>query len=224
MFGRIFWVTLFFCCGFMAHILVANKNQAAPQSISAPQAHHCPSISDDKLKAEIARLNNLLLELNKSPSAQTTSAKNAVEATPPVEKPNGEKDQELAKLREYRVKAEIARHQEHLKAIGANESNQVTALRDHFATEPVDEPWAKQNKQQLDKTFSQSEALSGLPMLASECRSQQCRIQLLSDEQFYLADLHNAFSNLVGDQGQQFSSYTLVVDPNTHSTSIYFSR
>jgi hypothetical protein len=88
----------------------------------------------------------------------------------------------------------------------------------------VDEPWAKHNKLQLDKTFSQSEVLSNLPILSSECRSQQCRIQLLSDEQFYLADLHNSFQSLVGDEGQQFNSYTLVVDPATHSTSIYFTR
>jgi hypothetical protein len=224
MFGRIFWALLIFCSGFMAHFLFANKDQIAPQSSPVPQTHNCPSISDEKLKAEISRLNNVLRDLDKPASAQTSGAKATAEVATPVEKAGSEKEQELSKLREYRVKTEIAKHQEYLKAIGANASNQVTALRDHFSAEPVDEPWAKHNKLQLDKTFSQSEVLSNLPILSSECRSQQCRIQLLSDEQFYLADLHNSFQSLVGDEGQQFNSYTLVVDPATHSTSIYFTR
>lgn len=223
MLGRFFLLALFFCLGFIAHSESRYFSADSTQNPLPQQVQQCPEGNSAALLAENARLKNVLQEQKKLPM-QIATQKNIPAPIPSDTNANEPLQQELTQLRAYKIKTEFAKHEERMNALGANPANMVKTFRENFTAEPVNESWAKQNKQQLDNIFTQQEKLSSLPIGQSECRSQQCRIDVLSDQQFNLAQLQDSFGDLVGDQGQQFNSYTLVVDPNTHSTSIYFAR
>lgn len=224
MLGRLFLLALFFCLGFIAQSAIARFSTVPIKTASVQPVQLCPEVNDAALLAENVRLKNQLLGQRQQPSLQMVTPKNIPAPASPDTKANDQLQQELAQLRAYKSQSEFAKYEERMNALGATPANMVKVFRENFSAEPINETWAKQNKQQLVNAFTQQEKLSSLPVGQSECRSQQCRIELLSDQQFTLAQLQDSVGELVGDQGQQFNSYTLVVDPNTHSTSIYFAR
>jgi hypothetical protein len=128
---------------------------------------------------------------------------------------------ELAMLRDYRMQTEINKHSEYLLARGGNSSE---FLNDSFKHEPVDAGWAKDKEGLINNLVDQSEHLSQVPHMASECRSKQCKLSVLSDDQFYLNKLSAALDKVIADHGSSFSSYSTVIDEKSHTTSIYFDR
>lgn len=127
---------------------------------------------------------------------------------------------ELAALRDYRMQAEIKKHEELLQVRGST----VESLNDSFKSEPVDAAWAEDKEKLINHLVEGSEYLSQVPHMDSECRSTQCKFSVLSDDQFYLTKLSGAMDKVVADQGSSFSSYTTIIDEKTHTTSIYFER
>jgi len=128
---------------------------------------------------------------------------------------------ELAKLRDYRMQTEVNKHNEYLQLHGGNS---VEALNDNFTREPVDANWAKEKQTLIDNLLDQSEHLSRLPHMESECRSKQCKLSVLSDDVFYLKELSGSLDKVIADHGSSFSSYTTVIDEKSHTTSIYLDR
>ena len=128
---------------------------------------------------------------------------------------------ELDKLRDYRMQTEINKHNEYLKSRGGNS---VEALSDSFRREPVDENWAKEKQNLINNLVDKSEHLSQIPHMASECRSTQCKLSVLSDDQYYLGELSNSLNKIVTDHESSFVSYSAVVDEKSHTTNIYFDR
>jgi hypothetical protein len=128
---------------------------------------------------------------------------------------------ELAMLRDYRMQTEINKHNEYLQSIGGNT---VEALNDNFKREPVDLDWAQEKEKLINYFVDQSEHLSQLPHMASECRSKQCRLSVLSDDQFYLDKLSISLDKIIADHGTSFSSYSTIIDEESHTTSVYFDR
>jgi len=128
---------------------------------------------------------------------------------------------ELRMLRDYRMQTEINKRNEYLQSHGGNS---VEALNDNFRREPVDEVWAKEKQNLINKLVDQSEHLSQIPHMASECRSKQCKLSVLSDDEFYLKGLSGSLDKIVADHESSFSSYMTVIDEKSHTTSIYFDR
>jgi hypothetical protein len=128
---------------------------------------------------------------------------------------------ELAMLRDYRMQTEINKHSEYLQAHGGNT---VEALNDNFKREPIDFVWAQEKEKLINSLMEQSEHLLTLPHMAGECRSKQCKLSVLSDDQFYLDKLSNSLDKIIADHGESFSSYSTIIDENSHTTSVYLDR
>lgn len=128
---------------------------------------------------------------------------------------------ELVTLRDYRMQTEINKHDEQMQSRGGNST---AALNDNFKREPVDTGWAKDKESLINNVVDKSEHLSQVPHMASECRSKQCKLSVLSDDQFYLNNLSASLDKIIADHGSSFSSYSTVIDEKSHTTSIYFDR
>ncbi|WGO98620.1 hypothetical protein QFX18_00910 [Saccharophagus degradans] len=97
------------------------------------------------------------------------------------------------------------------------------AITAEFDEEPVDENWAYQRQTELDKQLAENDALAQLSVVASECKTTQCKISLLhsqSSDQTLTA--HEIFSNL--NNNQQWGAYIVTSDPDTGITDIYFQK
>lgn len=97
------------------------------------------------------------------------------------------------------------------------------AITAEFDEEPVDESWAYQRQTELDKQLTENDALAQLSVVASECKTTQCKISLLhsqSSDQTLTA--HEIFSNL--NNNQQWGAYIVTADPDTGITDIYFQK
>lgn len=128
---------------------------------------------------------------------------------------------ELTMLRDYRLQAEIKKHNDYLQSRGGNSA---IAMNNSFKNEPIDASWAKEKESLLNGLVDQSEHLSQMPHIASECRSKQCKLSVLSDDQFYLSKLSDSLGKIVTDYESSFASYSTVVDEASHTTIIYFDR
>lgn len=97
------------------------------------------------------------------------------------------------------------------------------AITAEFDEEPIDESWAYQRLTELDKQLAENDALAQLSVVASECKTTQCKISLLqsqSSDQTLTA--HEIFSNL--NNNQQWGAYIVTADPDTGITDIYFQK
>lgn len=97
------------------------------------------------------------------------------------------------------------------------------AITAEFDEEPVDESWAYQRQTELDKQLTENDSLAQLSVVASECKTTQCKISLLhsqSSDQTLTA--HEIFSNL--NNNQQWGAYIVTSDPDTGITDIYFQK
>lgn len=128
---------------------------------------------------------------------------------------------ELSKLRAYRAQTEIDKHNEYLQRIGGGDAKNLST---NFANEIKDANWAQPNEKLLNEKFEHNKSLASIPHLAPECHSKQCRISVLSDDQFYLNKLNDSLSEIVVNNENSFANYSTVVDEATHTTSIYFER
>ena len=128
---------------------------------------------------------------------------------------------ELAMLRDYRMQTEINKRNEYLQSLGGGT---IDALNNNFEREPIDSAWAREKEILINNVIGKSEHLSQLPHLGSECRSKQCKFSVLSDDQFYLDKLSSSLEKIVAEHDTSFSSYSIVVDDKSHTTSIYFDR
>ena len=128
---------------------------------------------------------------------------------------------ELAMLRDYRMQTEIDKRNEYLRSLGGNT---IEAMNNNFEREPIDSAWAREKEALINNVIGKSEHLSQLPHLESECRSKQCKFSVLSDDQFYLDKLSSSLEKVVAEHDTSFSSYSIVVDDKSHTTSIYFDR
>jgi hypothetical protein len=143
--------------------------------------------------------------------------------TPEKESANPPAD-ELTALRDYQAQNEINKHNEYLKSINATPLNIASVLSDHFAKESIDYKWAAEKKGVLDTFVATDKSLASLPNISSECKSQQCKLSFIGDDQSYLANLSDSLGKIVSDKQQDFDSYTTVIDDKNHTTSIYFER
>lgn len=128
-------------------------------------------------------------------------------------------NQELTELREYRANNEIAKHQDYLKEIGAT-NNISQSLADQFMKESVDPVWSMESKNTLDNFINNKNHLSTLPNVSTECKSQQCKISILSTDPHHLSSIDESLNQLI-TEGKSFSNYTTVVDEKTNTTSVY---
>lgn len=128
---------------------------------------------------------------------------------------------ELAMLRDYRMQTEITKHNEYLQSRGGNSAE---TLNDNFKRELVDTGWAKDKEILINHVVDENEHLSQVPHMASECRSKQCKLSVLSDDQFYLNKLSASLDKIIAEHGSSFTSYSTVIDEKSHTTSIYFDR
>lgn len=97
------------------------------------------------------------------------------------------------------------------------------AITAEFNDEPVDESWAYQWQTELDKQLAENDALAQLSVVASECKTTQCKISLLhSQSSDQTLTTHEIFSNL--NNNQQWGAYIVTADPDTGITDIYFQK
>ncbi|ABD83197.1 hypothetical protein [Saccharophagus degradans] len=97
------------------------------------------------------------------------------------------------------------------------------AITAEFDEEPVDESWAYQWQTELDKQLAENDALAQLSVVASECKTTQCKISLLhSQSSDQTLTTYEIFSNL--NNNQQWGAYIVTADPDTGITDIYFQK
>ena len=134
-------------------------------------------------------------------------------------------DRELAALREYRARNELDKHTASLKSIGATPANISAVLDRRFKTETIDGMWAAQKEAWLNNAITQNnKEFAQLSLTLGECRSTQCKLSVLSDDPRSLGSLPDSLHRIIAEQGSGFGKFTTVVDPHTHTTTVYFDR
>ena len=214
--NTIFYI-LVFLLGYLANVLVTSLNKEEihhsnyhPEKQVSPPYKHLTKQSD----AEQTKNPSIGKQKQDAPYNPSNSHQSL-----PV---SSDFLKELTELREYKAKNEIEKHQNHLKEIGAiNNLNQ--ALADRFVKEYVDPTWSVESKTSLDNYINQKNHLNTLPNLSTECRSQQCKISILSTDPHHLSSIDDSLNQLISEN-RAFSNYTTVVDEKTNTTSIYIEK
>lgn len=129
---------------------------------------------------------------------------------------------QLAILSKYHAENEIKKQQEFLKSINASSENMPQALSDNYKKETIDSVWAPEKKAMLDNYIAKNEFLRSVPNVESDCRSKQCKISILSDDQTVLSNLGENLRDLINSN--QFNEYKFAFDEKNHTTSIYLDR
>ena len=229
-FGILFGI-ICFSAGYATHFILNNKSEKSVTS-TAEVASVTPSLankSSRELTAEIILLKQRIAYLEgQSPqyalrsSAASTSQPTNNKSTPSISVPSTSDD--VASLRAYQLNNEIKKHQDYLQKLGATTENMPRVLAENFNKEPVDPVWAGNQKDLLDNFIQKNEGLAALPNISSECRTQQCRVSVLTDDAQSMAKLSEAMTKLMDSKEPGFNSYNVVIDPISHSTNIYFER
>lgn len=221
---KIIMIAAVFAAGFIAGTQFNSSSEPAPVNESV-------AINADvqQLQDQIAALTRYVEQLESRPplahEPPSPGITQPLQAQRPVpqEPPADATADELARLREYQLNTEIEKHQARLQTLGADARNVGPTLEQQFAAEAIDAVWANDKKVNLDAAIEQDNNLRVLPSLSSECRSQQCRLSVLTTDADQLASLNASLNNIVTQQ-QLFDSYTVVVDEENYRTQIYFER
>ena len=218
-----------FIVGYAAHFFVASEPQVMPDHAAGmDKISQADKVSKTaELNAEIVRLKQRIasLEINKPQALPNRSAGDPAANPQKIQAPQPQDtNDKLAELMDYRANNEIKNHQDYLAKLGAVGGRAPQVLSENFNSEPVDPSWSAREKSALDNYIQQHEAMSALPNISSECRAQQCRLSLLSDDSQSMASLSKALDQIMDSEDNAFSSYNLVVDPVNHSTAVYFER
>lgn len=221
---KIIIIAAVFAAGFItgAHFYSSPEQMPVNQSatVNADVQH---------LQDQIADLTRYVTTLESRPSSAPQQPSFEITQTQPSESPSPQADtantdaDELAQLREYQLNNEIAKHQARMQELGTDVYAFGPKMEQQFAAEVVDAAWADGKKFTLDAAIEQDKNLRALPNLTSECRSQQCRLSVLTSDTEQLASLNTSLDNIVAQQ-KLFNSYTVVVDEKNYSTQIYFER
>jgi hypothetical protein len=221
---KIIMIAAVFAAGFIAGTQFNSSSELAPVNESV-------AINADvqQLQDQIAALTRYVEQLESRPplahEPPSPGITQPLQAQRPVpqEPPADATADELARLREYQLNTEIEKHQARLQTLGADARSVGPTLEQQFAAEAIDAVWANDKKVNLDAAIEQDNNLRVLPSLSSECRSQQCRLSVLTTDADQLASLNASLNNIVTQQ-QLFDSYTVVVDEENYRTQIYFER
>lgn len=173
------------------------------------------------LAKKIASLQNRIQELESQKSL--AAASNPSEIFFNAQKTEPASDNELIALRNYQMNNEIEKHKQRLQTMGATSENIAETVNNHFLEEPVDSEWAQEKKANLDNFIMDDAALYSLSNISSECRSQQCKISILSDDPNHLNNLHDSINRLMSKQAY-FTSYITVVDEKSRTTNVFVSN
>ena len=221
---KIIMIAAVFVAGFIAGAQFYSSSELVP-------VRQSDRVNTDiqQLQDQIADLTRYVEELEsrprltvEQPSSVTTHISASQNPVPQLAVANPDAD-ELERLREYQLNNEIERHQMRMQKLEADAHTFGTKMEQQFAAEAVDASWANTKKSHLDSAIEQDENLRWLPSLSSECRSQQCRLSVLTTDADQLASLNTSLNNIIAQQ-QLFDSYTVVVDEKNYSTQIYFER
>lgn len=217
---KIIMIAAVFAAGFIAGTQFNSSWEPAPVNESV-------AINADvqQLQDQIAALTRYVEQLESRPLlAHEPPSPGITQPLPVPQEPTADATaDELARLREYQLNNEIEKHQARLQTLGADARSVGPTLEQQFAAEAIDAVWANEKKANLDAAIEQDNNLRVLPSLSSECRSQQCRLSVLTTDADQLASLNASLNNIVTQQ-QIFDSYTVVVDEKNYRTQIYFER
>jgi hypothetical protein len=221
---KIIMIAAVFAAGFIAGTQFNSSWEPAPVNESVASNADVQQLQD-----QIAALTRYVEQLESRPplahEPPSPGITQPLQAQRPVpqEPPADATADELARLREYQLNTEIGKHQARLQTLGADARSVGPTLEQQFAAEAIDAVWANDKKVNLDAAIEQDNNLRVLPSLSSECRSQQCRLSVLTTDADQLASLNASLNNIVTQQ-QLFDSYTVVVDEENYRTQIYFER
>lgn len=221
---KIITIAAVFAAGFIAGAQFNSLSESVPANQSA-------AIKADvqQLQEQIADLTRYVEELESRPRSVLEQPSPGIMQTSPAQIPSPQAatinpdGDELEQLREYQLNNEIEKHQARMQMLGADVHTFGPKMEQQFAAEAIDTAWANTKKTHLDSAIEQDENLRLLPNLSSECRSQQCRLSILTNDADQLASLNTSLDKIVTQQ-KLFDSYTVVVDEKNYSTRIYFER
>lgn len=221
---KIIMIAAVFAAGFIAGTQFNSSWEPAPVNESVAINADVQQLQDQiaALTRYVEQLESRPLLAHEPPSPGITQPLPAQRPVP-QEPPADATADELARLREYQLNNEIEQHQARLQTLGADARSVGPTLEQQFAAEAIDAVWANDKKVNLDAAIEQDNNLRALPSLSSECRSQQCRLSVLTTDADQLASLNASLNNIVTQQ-QLFDSYTVVVDEENYRTQIYFER
>ena len=221
---KIVTIAAIFAVGFIAGAQFNSSPEPVPANQSA-----AVNADVQQLQEQIADLTRYVKELESRRRSVPEQPSAGTMQMPPAQSPslqaattNADAD-ELERLREYQLNNEIEKHQARMQILGADVRTFGPKMEQQFAAEAIDTAWANTKKTHLDSAVEQDENLRLLPNLSSECRSQQCRLSILTNDADQLASLNTSLDKIVTQQ-KLFDSYTVVVDEKNYSTRIYFGR
>lgn len=222
-----------FCFGYGVSMFV-NTFPTEVKEAQTVQLESASSTTEALLNKRIVELDLQIKELqsrqalvfakNKGGGNNDTSSRTSTQNVIPEKENANTAMADIAALRDYQAQNEINKHNEYLKSINATPLNIASVLNDHFAKESVDSKWAADKKGALDAFVAADNSLAALPNISSECRSQQCKLSFIGDDQSYLANLSDSLGKIISGKQQDFNSYTTIIDDKNHTTSIYFDR
>ena len=221
---KIIMIAAVFAAGFIAGAQFNSSSEPVPANQSATVNAETQQLQDQiaDLTRYVEALESRPRSAIEQPSPVSTHISASQSPVPPLAVVNPDAD-ELERLREYQLNNEIEKHQMRMQKLEADAHTFGTKMEQQFAAEAVDTSWANTKKTHLDSAIAQDENLRWLPSLSSECRSQQCRLSVLTTDADQLASLNTSLNNIITQQ-QLFDSYTVVVDEKNYSTQIYFER
>jgi hypothetical protein len=73
-------------------------------------------------------------------------------------------------------------------------------LRDYFQAEPADSAWSKPTTDLIENRFANAEELAHTPLLATECRSTLCRIEVSHEDGGRQAEFESTLPMLLGGE------------------------
>lgn len=156
---------------------------------------------------------------NSVPPGKTTTQTHADEAAKKIAQTSTDR---LKKLERIAAESQAKALEDHIQKVTDDFSKPVfQSLDDTFLSEPTDSRWAFEQQSQIDAAFEDNALLNGFSLVASECRSTQCKVSLLTpmEEGASSFDIFNE----VNQQGH-WKSFISAVDPETGVTQLYFQK